>query len=253
VRSNFFAAMPAYQGSHRRPFLRPRNSHILVVSIYLRKWYRFGSGRKKATNKGLLLPRIDFADRPDPASAGLMVFVNANGPQGNNAVYVYNGTQWVKLTTSTISMGDYAFGGIVFYIDATGQHGYVASSADQGVFPWGCNGTLIGPGAEYLDFGTGQDNTTAIVNACSETDIAAKVCDDLILNSFSDWFLPSNDEVDSIYIHRDLLNGINTGWYWSSTEWDAGGATFHPFDQPLGSIWITTKSNPAYVRCVRKF
>ncbi|MCX6249382.1 MAG: DUF4143 domain-containing protein, partial [Bacteroidetes bacterium] len=48
VRSNFFAAMPAYQGSHRRPFLRPRNSHILVVSIYLRKWYRFGSGRKLA-------------------------------------------------------------------------------------------------------------------------------------------------------------------------------------------------------------
>jgi len=40
-------AMSAYQGSHRRAFLRLRISPILVASFYVRKWHWFGSGLKQ--------------------------------------------------------------------------------------------------------------------------------------------------------------------------------------------------------------
>ena len=46
VPPNFFSTMPAYQGSHRRPFSRLRIFRVWVASFYIRKWYRFGSGLK---------------------------------------------------------------------------------------------------------------------------------------------------------------------------------------------------------------
>lgn len=49
-------------------------------------------------NKGVLLPRIDFNDRPTTnLVSGLLIYVIANGPQGNNCFYYWNGTSWVKL------------------------------------------------------------------------------------------------------------------------------------------------------------
>jgi len=209
----------------------------------------------KSTNKGLLLPRIDFNDRPIPAVAGLMIFVTANGPYGNYAVYVYNGARWMKVsyfTSAAGTIGDHAFGGIVFNVDATGNHGYVISAVDQGSYPWGCNGTLLDLGDSQYDFGSGQANTTAILNGCSEHPIAASVCDTLSLNGFTDWFLPSNAELDSVNLYRNLI-GITSGWYWTSSEWDDGGATIVPFDQTPDGMWVTGKENDLNVRCVRKF
>jgi|GEM_PF-5523620 len=51
----------------------------------------------KSTNKGLLIPRIDFNDKPNTPATGLLIFVIANGPNGNNAFYCYTGSQWVKI------------------------------------------------------------------------------------------------------------------------------------------------------------
>ncbi|MDD2965579.1 MAG: DUF1566 domain-containing protein [Bacteroidales bacterium] len=52
----------------------------------------------KATDKGILIPRVDFTALPATPPAGLLVYVTANGPDGNNAFYYYNGTQWQKLS-----------------------------------------------------------------------------------------------------------------------------------------------------------
>ena len=68
--------------------------------------------------------------------------------------------------------GDLAFGGIVFYVDETGQHGLVAAMEDLGQFEWGCYGTDIA-GADGQAIGTGYQNTLDIVAGCSETPIAA--------------------------------------------------------------------------------
>jgi hypothetical protein len=207
----------------------------------------------QSTNKGFLLPRIDFNNRPNPAPAGLMIFVTANGPLGNNALYLYDGNGWLKIAYTGISLYQQIGGGIVFYLDPTGYHGLISSTVDQTAdAAWGCDGTLIGPGAENTGLGTGNINTAAIVAACSDPGIAAKVCDTLTLNGFTDWYLPAIDELDSMYVHKDTIGGFVNGWYWSSTEHDSLGAWIYIFD--LNEPAWTSKAYPFInVRCIRKF
>jgi len=51
----------------------------------------------KSSDKGVLIPRVDFNNLPLSPATGLLVYVIANGPDGNDAFYYYNGTQWQKL------------------------------------------------------------------------------------------------------------------------------------------------------------
>ena len=51
----------------------------------------------KSTNKGILIPRIDFNNRPTTSvDPGLLIFVTSNGPLGNNAYYYYDGFKWLR-------------------------------------------------------------------------------------------------------------------------------------------------------------
>ncbi len=211
----------------------------------------------QSTNKGLLLPRIDFNDRPDPAAPGLMVFVTANGPYGNNAVYVYNGISWRKLNFSGIGIGDQMEGGIVFWLDATGTHGLVSAVADQGEAEWGCDGTLIGPGAQHTGIGSGDTNTAAIITGCPTPGIAADLCKSLTIGGYTDWYLPAVDELDSMYMQRTVIGGFSTNWYWSSSETaiaenPADAAWFVDFSNGTPE-WTTKAYSFVSVRCIRKF
>ena len=51
----------------------------------------------QSLNKGILIPRIDFNNRPQEPPAGLLIYVSSNGPEGDNAFYYYNGAEWMKL------------------------------------------------------------------------------------------------------------------------------------------------------------
>lgn len=51
----------------------------------------------KSTDKGMLIPRIDFNDKPTSPGTGLLIYVTTNGPEGNNAFYYYNGSEWLKI------------------------------------------------------------------------------------------------------------------------------------------------------------
>jgi hypothetical protein len=209
----------------------------------------------KSSNKGLLIPRIDFNNRPSNPAAGLLIFVTNHGPHGNNALYLYTGLGWSMLALGTYNLGQFTAGGVVFYVDSTGMHGLVAAPFDQSSgTDWGCYGTLIGPAAEHQAFGYGQQNTTAVVNGCPTPGIAARICDTLTLNGLSDWFLPSADELDSMYVHRDTIGVFNTFWYWASTEQDAYGGWIVNFDpgNPFEG-WTDKSYNFVNVRCVRKF
>ncbi len=206
----------------------------------------------QSSNKGLLLPRIDFNDRPDPAAAGLLIFVTANGPYGNNALYFYNGSNWVKVSEANISVGDQREGGIVFYVDSTGLHGLIAAPFDQDQAPWGCGGTLIGPGAEFPDIGWGDVNSNEILNNCGDDPMAALVCDTLTQGGYDDWYLPSVNSLQEMYNHQDVIGNFDSGqWYWSSTEQDEGGAWIVLWGD--GSSGWTDKNTYFNVRCVRKF
>lgn len=150
-------------------------------------------------------------------------------------------------------------GGLVFYIDGTAQHGLVCAPIDQGLAVWGCSQKFI-VGADGTSVGTGNQNTINIVNDCTTPGIAAKICYDLVLNSYSDWYLPSKDELGLMYTNLKLngLSVFSDYYYWSSSEYNIFGDTsaweqyFGSGSQP-GSQNGNLKSNSYYVRAVRAF
>ena len=58
---------------------------------------------------------------------------------------------------------------------------------------------------------------------CGTAGIAARVADDYSLNGYDDWFLPSKDELDELYLNRLVVGGF-AGAYWSSSEVDGNFA-----------------------------
>jgi hypothetical protein len=214
----------------------------------------------QSANKGLLIPRIDFNNRPDPPVAGLLIYVTDNGPYGNNALYFFDGSTWRKLivanSVTNISIGDQIQGGVVFWLDESGAHGLVSAITDQGNAEWGCSGTLIGPDGQHAGIGIGDLNTTAIIAGCSTPGIAADLCNSLTLNGYSDWYLPAIDELNEMYLQRAAIGGFGNSWYWSSTE--AAGANdpslaAYVFMFNYGYGGWTGKMYYFPVRCIRKF
>jgi len=158
----------------------------------------------------------------------------------------------VGFTTSSASfyIGQNYCGGIIFYIDGTGQHGLIAAPSDQSSGrQWGCKGTLIGGTSTAI--GTGQANTTAIVNGCSDGNIAARVCDELVLNGYSDWFLPSSDELNQMYLQKIVIGGFSGYFYWSSSEYSDSSAWNQYFWN--GSQNDPWKTGEYCVRAIRAF
>jgi len=120
-------------------------------------------------------------------------------------------------TTSALYIGKPYAGGIIFDLDSTGHHGLVCAPSDQGAYPWGCNVTDIPNTSTAV--GTGLSNTNFITFVCAERPIAASVCADLVLNGYSDWFLPSLGELQLMCsrLHSQGLGGFG-GSYWSSSQ-----------------------------------
>jgi hypothetical protein len=163
----------------------------------------------------------------------------------------------VSFTTLSYVLGQSFGGGKIFYIDGTGQHGFIAATSDQGypspgdVITWGCRPQSI-PGT-LTAIGTGAANTELIVaNGCNNPSYAARVCNDLVLNGYDDWFLPSKDELNQLYLQRALIGGFANSYYWCSTEMNADYA----YIQFLGSGGTQTnsyKDSYWHVRAIRAF
>jgi hypothetical protein len=151
--------------------------------------------------------------------------------------------------TVTYTVGQSYGGGIVFYVDGTGEHGLGAATSDQSTScQWGCAGTLISA-AEDTAIGVGQANTTAIVSTCTASGIAAKICNTLSLNGYDDWFLPSKLELDLLYQQRAVIGGFTIYGYWSSSQHGSGTAWVQYFND--GTKATTNKSDGYRVRAIR--
>jgi hypothetical protein len=130
----------------------------------------------------------------------------------------------VTYTTTPLSIGMTYAGGIIFNLDSTGQHGLVCAPFDQGGVPWGCIGTNIPNTTTAV--GSGAINTALILASCTFRPNAASVCEDLVLNGYSDWYLPSLGELQLIYnrLYNQGLGGFGGLWYWSSSQYNSVAA-----------------------------
>lgn len=158
-----------------------------------------------------------------------------------------------NIENTELAIGDTYAGGIVFYLDGTGG-GLVAAESDQSTgVEWGGHGTTIGTTSTAV--GTGANNTTGIVSALGSGIYAAMICNELVLNGFDDWFLPSKDELDLMYenLHLNGIGGFDEYWlYWSSSEASFINAWAQIFGD--GSQLDDNKDDGAvHVRAVRAF
>jgi len=153
--------------------------------------------------------------------------------------------------TPTYSIGETGpAGGIVFYTTDRGRHGLEAAAADSTSSVWGCYGDFIG--STPLAIGKGAANTAAIVAGCvSAENTAAEVANAYELNSFADWFLPSRDELNLLYLQKDVVGSFASGGYWSSSEFSGVNAWGQGFGD--GSQADANKINALGVRAVRAF
>ena len=165
----------------------------------------------------------------------------------------------LSFTTLTLSIGGTYMGGILAYIlqpgdpgyDVNVPHGLIATPSDLGTgIPWGCVSTPIS-GADGTAIGTGNQNTIDIMNGCPTAGIAARICGDLVLGGYSDWYLPSIDELNKLYLNRIAIGGFGSAPYWSSSEYNFNSAWNQDFFN--GAQVNLGKSFPAYVRAVRAF
>lgn len=170
---------------------------------------------------------------------------------------------WTGGTPPPPAIGDSYLGGKLAYIlqagdagyDPSVPHGLIAAPSDQssGIF-W--HATNDGVTATANAIGTGQANTTAIITLYGIENNAAKLCDDLVIGSYSDWYLPSIDELEKLYDNRVAIGGFDTStnmssFYWSSTEGGTGYALNFSFGNGTGIF--PNKVETFSVRAVRAF
>ncbi len=147
-------------------------------------------------------------------------------------------------------------GGIIFYIDSTGQHGFICASYDQSFASTWNNGTDLITNATATGLGDGKANTAAIVAAQGAGNYAAQICNDLDINGYNDWYLPSKSECFYMYFNLKTLRGLGhftDTLYWSSTEASIGNAYSQYANDgypPNGGYY---KNVAYYVRAIRAF
>ena len=225
-----------------------------------------------STTKGFLMPRMTLTQMNTIASPaeGLMVYCTDCDPKG---LYYYDGIDFLSSSTALVStpleIGNPYQGGVIAYILQIGDpgyiaqetHGLIAATADQNVvgIQW-YNGSYDVTGATGTAIGTGSTNTDAIISiqGAVETSYAAGLARAYTGGGYTDWYLPSKDELAKLYENRVLIGGFKTVFpnahYWSSTEFDSGSAigfTFH--STTTSSFNFSKHDSTKWIRAVRSF
>jgi hypothetical protein len=153
-----------------------------------------------------------------------------------------------KIENDILVIGSKTSGGIVFYIDNSGKHGLVCTEIELGNTFWGGQGDIGAMGNGVAD-GSGMQNTQKIVEHSSwykqgffgtkktPAQTAARLCLESNYNGYSDWYLPTIEELNLIY--KNIGNKKFKKEYWSSTEYGATELKACPTCNPeiLDNAW----------------
>ena len=228
-----------------------------------------------STIGGLLVPRMTAAQRDSISvpTQGLIIFCT-NCAVGEGELQIRLTSNWKNLLGGNVNdpafVGDFHQGGVVFYIYQSGDtgyvsgetHGLVAAVEDQSSGIQWFNGSYVTTGATPQAVGTGSANTDAIIAAQGQTvtDYAAGLARAYDGGGYTDWFLPSMDELNEMYENKATIdataasNGgssfINT-LYWSSSQASVAGAWCQHFAN--GSDSFKIQDDTYGVRAVRAF
>ncbi len=127
---------------------------------------------------------------------------------------------------ATPKIGESYGGGIVFYVDGTGQHGLIVAKADM-------TGHSDGKRDGELNW------------------YDAKTVANSFVESYNDWFLPNKEQLNQLYLQRGVVDGILEMYYWSASESDVNNAWAQDFTS--GKQLAGSKANGSCVRAVRFF
>lgn len=162
----------------------------------------------------------------------------------------------------SIKVGSKYQGGIIFYIlvagdvgyDANVPHGLIASTKDQStdiLWSTGSNALLSVPDT-LTSIGSGKANTDKII-AQNGTGLnyAAALARAYKGGGYSDWYLPSKDELNLLYLARKKVGGFGDYYYWSSSEYFEEFVWLQNFN--LGNLANGGKNYGNRVRAIRSF
>tara|TARA_B110000879_G_C11007362_1_gene445564 strand:+ start:67 stop:894 length:828 start_codon:yes stop_codon:yes gene_type:complete len=215
---------------------------------------------------GVLTSSIITISNVDTSALGFYtVTYSVSDTEGNNS----SASRLVTVFESPV-VGDLKNGGYVVWVNpADPSKGLVSALVDQStdirgvVWYDGDFNTLPETGATSTAIGTGSSNTDAIIVAQGSGSYAAQLCADYSVEvdgiTYDDWFLPSKDELNLLYLQHTLIGGftddvtteIYGDYYWSSSE----SSKYYAWDQDFfdGSDETSDKNYPNLVRAVRAY
>ena len=219
-------------------------------------------------NKGLLIPRVALTGINDTVTihkpaVSLMIY-NTSSVAGAAGIipgfYYYSGFSWVRTTGSQSSpsyaIGQSLYGGIIFWLDSTGQHGLISSVADQSASTTWSNGSFINTQAVRSGIYAGYFNTNKINNEQRTGTYASVIASQFEGGNFGDWYLPSKGELNVMYQMRAIIPALS-GSYWSSTEQVVtnGSISDQAWSQAMsdGTQNTSPKTSSLRVRAIRSF
>jgi Protein of unknown function (DUF1566) len=184
---------------------------------------------------------------------GKTYYVRAYATNTNGTTY---GNQLNFVTPpAAFTIGQAFGGGIIFYVDGTGQHGLIAATADQSIGLKWYNNVYIVTNASGLAIGTGASNTTGLISVQGSGLYAATLCRQFYNGGgFSDWYLPSLFELNELFLRKNIVGGFSNSPYWSSSENSSSASAWGvDFSSPGANQNSYNKSNSLYVRAIRSF
>jgi Tfp pilus assembly protein PilE len=172
------------------------------------------------------------------------------------------GSPTTTVAPVSYSVGDTGpAGGVIFYVAGTPfacgptlaqTCTYLEAAPAVIASPLGwCSDNSTSLGVTATAIGTGMANTTTAAATC--TSGAIQEAADYSSGGFSDWFLPSKDELNELYLQRATVGGPTGFLYWSSSEYSLQAAWLQYFSNGEQINYLVKYAEPGRLRPVRAF